>query len=151
MRVLVQRSNFGSVTVGDSVTGAIQTGFVLLVGIGQGDDETIVKKMAEKVAHLRIFNNDEGKFSKSLLDVQGGALVVSQFTLYGEMKRGRRPSFSKAAAPAMAEQLITSFIEALQNCGVQKVEAGIFGAHMLVELCNDGPVTIWLDSDELFG
>lgn len=151
MRVLVQRCNFGSVTVEEKVTGAIEQGFVLLVGMGQGDTLATVQKMADKIVHLRIFNNEAGKFSKSLLDVGGAVLVVSQFTLYADLKRGRRPSFSHAAAPSEAEQLIQSFIEALQSRGIEKVEAGIFGAHMLVELCNDGPVTLWLDSDELFG
>lgn len=150
MRVLIQRCSFGQVKVAGEVTGAIAQGFVLLVGIGQGDDEDIIQKMAQKIVHLRIFNNEAGKFSKSLLDVGGDILVVSQFTLHAELKRGRRPSFTRAAPPKEAEQLIASFIEALKTNGVTKVETGIFGANMMVELCNQGPVTIWLDSDELF-
>lgn len=150
MRILVQRCRSGSVTVDQAITGQIEQGFVLLVGIGQGDDSYVVKKMAEKVVHLRVFNNEDGKFSKSLLDIDGHALVVSQFTLFADAKKGRRPSFSQAAPPAQAEQLVSEFAHAVKALGIAKVETGIFGANMQVELCNDGPVTIWLDSNDLF-
>jgi len=150
MRVLVQRCESGSVTVAGEVTGSVQKGLVLLVGIGHQDHPAVVRKMADKVANLRIFNNEEGKFSKSVLDTGGEILVVSQFTLFADLKKGRRPSFSLAAPPEQAEELIRQFMQALSSCGIRKVASGVFGAHMKVALCNDGPVTIWLDSDEAF-
>ncbi len=131
------------------VVGAIGQGLVVLLGIGQGDDETVAQKMAEKAAHLRIFNDAAGKFNLSLLDVGGGALVVSQFTLYADARRGRRPSFIEAAAPEVANPLCERFATCLGDTGVQPVATGVFGAKMLVEIHNDGPVTIWLDSAEI--
>lgn len=149
MRVLLQRVTAGSVQVSDKIVGQIGPGLVLLVGAGHDDDTAIAHKLAEKVANLRIFNDDDGKFNRSLVDVDGEVLVVSQFTLYADAKRGRRPSFVEAAAPEHASNLIDSFAERLRQIGIRKVETGCFGAMMHVEIHNDGPVTIWLDSDEL--
>ncbi len=147
MRVLLQRVNRGSVTVDGQVTGAIEHGLVLLVGVGDGDTETHADRLADKVANLRIFNDDDGKFNRSLLDVGGGALVVSQFTLFADAKKGRRPSFIDAAPPEVAQPLCDYFADRLRAIGVNPVATGIFGAHMHVEIHNDGPVTIMLDTD----
>lgn len=148
MRVLLQRVTQASVTVEDHITGQIGLGLLILLGVGQDDSEAQVKTLADKIVNLRIFGDDEGKMNRSLLDVSGEALVVSQFTLYADTRRGRRPSFTNAAPPAMAETLVERFKETLASYSI-KVEAGIFGAHMQVELLNDGPVTIWLDSSNL--
>lgn len=147
MRVLLQRVSSASVTVDGVVTGAIERGLLLLVGVGQGDGAAEARRMAEKTASLRIFNDDAGKFNRSLLDVGGAALVVSQFTLYADARKGRRPSFVDAALPELASPLVDAFAEALRGLGV-RVERGVFGAHMDVALVNDGPVTIMLDSVE---
>ncbi len=149
MRVLVQRVSKGSVTVEGRVVGEIGNGLVLLVGMCARDTEAEVKKMAGKVANLRIFSDEPGRFTFSLLDVGGGALVVSQFTLYADVRKGRRPSFTEAAAPEYAAPLIDRFAEELKAAGVVTVEKGVFGARMEVDLCNRGPVTIWLDSETL--
>ncbi|MBO0777870.1 MAG: D-tyrosyl-tRNA(Tyr) deacylase [Ktedonobacteraceae bacterium] len=148
MRALLQRVSRASVVVEREVVGEIGEGLLILLGVGQGDGESQVKALADKIVNLRIFRDDEGKMNRSLLDVQGQALVVSQFTLYADMRRGRRPSFTDAAPPARAEPLVECFKDALAGYGVD-VAGGIFGAHMDVMLCNDGPVTIWLDSEEL--
>ena len=148
MRLLLQRVTRGSVQVSGKVTGAIDTGLVMLVGICGDDGEEIVDKMAKKVVNLRIFTNAEGKFDLSLLDIKGGALVVSQFTLYADTRKGRRPSFTAAARPHIAEPLVQRFAHRLQKEGVGRVAHGVFGAHMEVSLCNSGPVTIWIDSDQ---
>jgi D-aminoacyl-tRNA deacylase len=148
MRVLLQRVSHASVTVGGQVVGAIGHGFLVLLGIGQGDSEAQVQTLVEKIVHLRVFEDGEGKMNRSLLDSGGEALVVSQFTLYANMHRGRRPSFTDAAPPALAEPLVERFKAALAGYGL-KVEGGIFGAHMDVELINNGPVTLWLDSEQL--
>jgi len=140
MRAVVQRVSRASVTPG----GAIDHGLCILLGIAEGDDEAGVERLAEKVAKLRIFQNDEGKFDLSLLDVEAAALVVSQFTLIADTAKGNRPSFSGAARPEVAELLYEQFCFALRRAGVH-VETGVFGAHMQVELVNDGPVTIVLD------
>jgi D-tyrosyl-tRNA(Tyr) deacylase len=147
VRVLLQRVSSASVTVDGVVTGAIGRGLLLLVGVGQGDGPAETQRMAEKVAALRIFNDDAGKFNRSLLDVGGAALVVSQFTLYADARKGRRPSFVDAAPPELASPLVDAFAETLRGLGV-RVERGVFGAHMDVTLVNDGPVTIMLDSAE---
>jgi D-tyrosyl-tRNA(Tyr) deacylase len=123
--------------------GSIGAGVCVLLGIAEGDEEAGVARLAEKVARLRIFENDEGKFDRSLLDTGGGALVVSQFTLIADTAKGNRPSFAGAARPEAAEPLYERFCEALRELGVQ-VETGVFGARMQVELVNDGPVTIVL-------
>ncbi len=149
MRILLQRVSHASVTVDAGIVGRIDHGLLLLVGAGHDDDAAVVRKMAAKAAQLRIFNDDQGKFNLSLLDVGGGALVVSQFTLYADARQGRRPSFVDAARPDQARPLCDDFTQALRELGVDPVETGIFGASMKVELCNEGPVTIWLDSAEL--
>lgn len=149
MRVLLQRVTAGSVTVEGQIVGQIERGLVLLTGIGPGDSEAIVRRMADKVANLRIFSDAEGKFNLSLLDVAGGALVVSQFTLFADARKGRRPSFSEAGKPELAAPLCERFAEALRGLGVRHVATGRFGAHMDVAIHNDGPVTLWLDSVEL--
>lgn len=146
MRVLIQRVTSGSVTVEGEVVGQVGKGYVLLTGIGPDDDEAVVQQVAAKVAHLRLFNNEAGKFDRSLLDVGGGALVVSQFTLFGDTRKGRRPNFTAAGPPAMAEPLCEAFAQALRDLGVSSVETGRFGAHMVVAIHNDGPVTLWVES-----
>lgn len=149
MRILIQRVTHGKVVVEKQNVGEIGQGYVLLVGIGPGDDQATVQRMAEKVVKLRLFENDDGKFDRSLLDVVGGALVVSQFTLYGDARKGRRPSFVGAARPEVAAPLCDEFAECLRQLGVTRVAAGRFGAHMDVTIHNDGPVTLWLDSEEM--
>lgn len=146
MRVLIQRVTRGAVVAARETVGEVARGYVLLVGIGPGDDEAVVDKMAEKVVHLRLFDNEAGKFDRSLLDVGGGALVVSQFTLYGDARKGRRPSFVGAARPDLAERLCDLFAAKLSKLGVSSVATGRFGADMAVEIHNDGPVTLWMDS-----
>ena len=149
MRVLIQRVTSASVSVDGQTVGAIDHGLVLLVGVGHEDAGADADALAEKIVHLRIFNDAEGKFNRSLLDVGGSALVVSQFTLYADARRGRRPSFTGAAPPQHAESLCDQFVDRLQQLGVPHVAGGRFGAAMHVEIHNDGPVTIWLDSTEL--
>ena len=149
MRVLLQRVTSASVTVDGQIVGAIEHGLVLLVGVGHDDTGADVDALADKIVHLRIFNDAEGKFNRSLLDVEGSALVVSQFTLYADARKGRRPSFSGAAPPQHAEPLCDQFVDRLQQLGVPHVAGGRFGAAMHVEIHNDGPVTISLDSAEL--
>ncbi len=144
MRVLVQRVLQGSVRVDGRVVASIGRGLVIFLGIGQGDTEEQARFLAEKVAQLRIFEDAESKFNLSLLDVGGEALVISQFTLYGDVRKGRRPSFSDAARPEIAAPLVEKFTECLRAQGVP-TQSGIFAAHMLVEIHNDGPVTIWLE------
>ena len=149
MRVLLQRVTQGSVTIESETVGKIDAGLVLLVGIGQEDTTPILEKMADKIVGLRIFNDEQGKFNRSLLDVTGSVLVVSQFTLFADCRKGRRPSFTDAGKPDHASPLCDAFVDCLKARGVSRVETGQFGASMKVDLCNDGPVTIWLDSDEL--
>ncbi|MBV9688278.1 MAG: D-tyrosyl-tRNA(Tyr) deacylase [Ktedonobacteraceae bacterium] len=148
MRALLQRVSHASVTVDGKVVGQIGQGLLILLGVGQGDSEVQVKTLVDKIVHLRIFGDDEGKMNRSLLDIAGQALVVSQFTLYADVRKGRRPSFGEAAPPAIAEALVQHFINAIAAHNIH-VESGIFAAHMQVELCNDGPVTIWVDSEQL--
>lgn len=149
MRVLLQRVSAGSVTVDGSVTGEIADGFVVLVGVTHSDTETEAEKLARKTADLRVFSDSAGKMNLSLLDIGGGALVVSQFTLYADARKGRRPSYIKAAQPDIAKPLVDAFADCLSRAGVSKVAQGVFGAMMQVEIHNDGPVTIMLDSDHL--
>ncbi len=144
MRVLLQRVKSGKVSVEGRVIASIGQGLVIFVGIGQGDGEQQARFLAEKSAQLRVFEDVAGKFNLSLLDVKGEALVVSQFTLYGDARKGRRPSFSEAARPEIAAPLVDKFCEHLRLQGVP-AQSGIFAAHMLVEIENDGPVTIWLE------
>lgn len=146
MRAVVQRVSRAKVTVGDRVTGAIDGGLVVLLGAGQGDTATDLAYIVDKVANLRIFADDAGKMNRSVLDVGGGVLVVSQFTLYGDARQGRRPAFLAALEPAAARALYEQALVALRQAGVVQVQAGEFAADMAVELINDGPVTILLDS-----
>lgn len=147
MRILLQRVSHASVVVDEQPIASIDRGYLLLVGVGKDDTQETVNKLAKKVVNLRLFPNDAGKFDKSLIDVEGGALVVSQFTLFGDARKGNRPSFIDAAPPELASPLCDAFAQALRGLGVSRVETGRFGADMKVSLCNDGPVTLWLDSD----
>ncbi|MBC7249354.1 MAG: D-tyrosyl-tRNA(Tyr) deacylase [Anaerolineae bacterium] len=148
MRAVVQRVREASVTVDGRVVGAIGPGLAILVGVTHGDTEAEARYLARKIAHLRIFTDVEGKLNLSALDVGGSALVVSQFTLYADCRKGRRPSFSAAARPEVADPLIERFIEFLREEGLP-VESGQFQAEMLVRIFNDGPVTIILDTQEI--
>jgi len=145
MRALLQRVSQAEVRVGDECIGSIGTGLLILLGIGRGDDEEGVAWLAAKCAHLRIFDDDEGRMNRSLLDTGGSALVVSQFTLYAETRKGRRPSYEKAADPEEADGLVRSFSSELGRLGVE-VEQGRFGALMEVHLVNDGPVTLMVET-----
>lgn len=147
MRILLQLVSHASVVVDGQNLGSIERGYLLLVGVGKADDQATAEKLAKKVVNLRLFPNDEGKFDRSLLDVGGGVLVVSQFTLFGDARKGNRPSFIDAAPPEVASPLCEAFAKALGSQGVERVESGRFGADMQVTLCNDGPVTLWLDTD----
>jgi D-aminoacyl-tRNA deacylase len=144
MRALLQRVSRASVTVDGRVVGKIGPGFLILLGIGSGDSETHIRAMAEKIVHLRVFEDDEGKMNRSLLDTGGEVLVISQFTLYADTRKGRRPSFTDAAPPAIAEPLVERFQAAVAAYGL-KVAGGVFGAHMDVELINTTAPTwcIW--------
>jgi D-aminoacyl-tRNA deacylase len=148
MRAALQRVTKGRVTIEGRVTGEIGFGLVILLGVGAGDTEAEVDLMANKVANLRIFADGEGKFNLSAADVRAEMLVVSQFTLYADCRKGRRPSFTDAARPEIASPLCDSFVEKLRAMGF-KVETGEFQADMLVEIHNAGPVTIWLDTADL--
>jgi D-tyrosyl-tRNA(Tyr) deacylase len=145
MRALVQRVSKGSVSVDGKVVGAIEQGLVILLGIRTGDTEAEARYLAEKCANLRVFADADGKFNRSLLEVGGGALVISQFTLYGDTRKGRRPGFEEAARPEVAEPLYRGFVQELQKFPLRVAE-GVFGAMMLVEIHNDGPVTLMLES-----
>src|SRR5512138_591213 len=144
MRALLQRVSKASVIVDDKVISRIGKGLVILLGVGHGDGEEQAAYLAEKIANLRIFEDAQGKTNLSVLNVRGEAIVVSQFTLYAYTRKGRRPSFTDAALPEIAEPLVDRFIERLRGQGVP-TQTGQFGAHMLVEIPNDGPVTIWLE------
>jgi D-tyrosyl-tRNA(Tyr) deacylase len=144
MRVVIQRVSRSSVLVDGETVGSIKRGLVVLVGVTHDDGESEARFLAKKIANLRIFADDEGKFNRSALDVNADVLVVSQFTLYGDARKGRRPSFVKAAPPDIAEPLIEKFVSYLEEEGL-RVETGVFGAMMMVELHNDGPVTIILE------
>ena len=148
MRALLQRVSHASVTVDEQVVGQIGQGLLVLLGVGQDDSEVQVKTLADKIVHLRIFGDEEGKMNRSLLDIGGEVLVVSQFTLYADVRRGRRPGFTDAAPPSIAEPLVERFKAAIGAYGLT-VADGVFGAYMEVELLNTGPVTIWMDSEEL--
>ena len=148
MRAALQRVTKGRVTIEGRVTGEIGYGLVILLGVGAGDTEAEADLMANKVANLRIFTDGEGKFNLSAVDVRAEMLVVSQFTLYADCRKGRRPSFTDAARPEIASPLCDSFVEKLRAMGF-KVETGEFQADMLVEIHNAGPVTIWLDTADL--
>jgi len=149
MRAVVQRVSQARVLVDGRVTGEIGPGLVVLVAVGHGDGPATAVAMAEKIVNLRIFNDESGKMNRSLLDTRGAILAVSQFTLYGDARGQRRPSFVQAAPPDKGKSLYEEFVRALEAQGVQ-VATGTFQAHMSVELTNDGPVTILLDSDKTF-
>ena len=150
MRAVLQRATRASVSVDGDPVASIGPGLVVLLGVADGDGPEQAARLAAKTAELRIFADDDGRFSRSLLDVGGEALVVSQFTLLADVRKGRRPSFTSAAAPEEAEGLVDAFAAELRKLGVSVAE-GRFGAHMLVDLENDGPVTLVLDTDELEG
>ena len=144
MRALLQRVRSASVSVGGETIAQISAGLIILLGVGQGDGRAEAEYLAEKTANLRIFEDEAGKLNRSLLDVGGEALVVSQFTLYAETSKGRRPSFTAAALPEQAQPLVERFMERLADLGVP-TQGGQFGAHMLVSIDNDGPVTVLLE------
>jgi D-tyrosyl-tRNA(Tyr) deacylase len=149
MRAVIQRVTEASVTIDNQIVGQIGHGLLVLLGVGAGDQLAEARLLAEKIANMRIFADDDGRFNRSVLDIGGAALVVSQFTLYADTRRGRRPSFAEAAPPELAAPLVEAFIAALRDRGLV-VASGIFGAHMHVALLNDGPVTIVLDSATSF-
>jgi len=145
MRLVIQRVSSASVEVDGEPVAAIGAGFLVLVGVGRDDRDDDAERLAEKVVHLRVFADEAGKMNRSLLDVAGEALVVSQFTLYGDLRKGRRPSFADAAEPEIAASRVEALAAALEARGVA-VGRGVFGAHMRIELVNDGPVTLVLDA-----
>ena len=148
MRLVLQRGSSAAVRVDGETIGAIGPGLLVLVGVREGADEGTARRLAAKTAALRIFPDDEGRFNRSLLETNGEALIVSQFTLYADVRRGRRPSFTDAARPEVAEPLVEAYAAALEALGV-RVARGRFGAKMEVELVNDGPVTLVIDSSDL--
>lgn len=148
MRAVVQRVSEASVTVEEQVVGSIGDGVLILLGVTHADSHTEAAYLARKIAGLRIFEDADGKLNQALADVNGKALVVSQFTLYGNVRKGRRPSFTHAAPPELARTLYEQFCVLLQGEGIE-VAQGVFQAHMQVALINDGPVTLWLDTDDL--
>ncbi|NLW41232.1 MAG: D-tyrosyl-tRNA(Tyr) deacylase [Tissierellia bacterium] len=149
MRAVVQRVARASVTVEEEIVGEISKGLLVLLGVGEEDEDKDLEYMVDKILGLRIFEDEKGKMNLSLLDIGGELLVVSQFTLYGDVRRGKRPSFTSSAHPEMAEKMYEEFIIKCKEKGI-KTEKGIFGAHMEVELLNDGPVTILIDSKKTF-
>ncbi|BAD41415.1 putative D-tyrosyl-tRNA(Tyr) deacylase [Symbiobacterium thermophilum IAM 14863] len=149
LRAVVQRVSRARVTVGGEVVGQIGPGYVVLLGVSREDDEAAADYLAEKVAGLRVFEDEEGKMNRSIQEAGGAVLAVSQFTLYGDVRRGRRPGFDRAARPEQAEPLYRRFVERLRALGLH-VETGRFQTHMEVELVNDGPVTILIDSEKTF-
>ncbi|MGO9589078.1 MAG: D-aminoacyl-tRNA deacylase [Candidatus Acidiferrales bacterium] len=149
MRIVLQRVTRASVTVDDRVAGEIGPGLVVFIAVGREDSSAAAVSMAEKIVNLRVFNDDQGKMNRSLLDTGGAILAVSQFTLYADARGGRRPSFVLAAPPELGKTVYEEFVAALRALGV-RVETGVFQAHMSVDLVNDGPVTILLDSSKLF-
>ena len=148
MKIVLQRVKEASVTIAGEINGAIGKGYMILVGFNEEDNHEIIDRLVEKVIHLRVFEDENQKMNRSLLDVEGSILSISQFTLYADCRKGRRPSFINAAKPDISSPLYDYFNECLRNQGIH-VETGIFGADMKCALINDGPVTIVLDSDEL--
>ena len=150
MRAVVQRVTSASVSVDGAVVGAIERGLCVLCGAGAGDTSAEVAYLVDKIANLRIFTDEQGKMNRSVLDIGGGVLAVSQFTLYGDARKGRRPSFVHALEPVAAEGLYNELVEGLRQAGITRVATGVFRAMMQVSLVNDGPVTILLDSARAF-
>jgi D-tyrosyl-tRNA(Tyr) deacylase len=150
VRAVIQRVSRAKVTVGEELTGEIARGLLVLLGAGAGDGPTEVDYMIDKIVNLRIFPDEAGKMNRSVLEISGGVLAVSQFTLHGDARKGRRPAFTSALEPVAAEALYDRFVAGLGTAGVAQVATGRFGAMMEVELVNDGPVTILLDSTRLF-
>lgn len=148
MKFVIQRVAHAKVTVNETITGAIDKGFLVLIGVSETDTKEIADKMIKKLVGMRIFEDENGKTNLSLTDVGGGLLLVSQFTLYADCKKGNRPSFTKAGNPVMAQEMYEYMISQCKQ-QIENVQAGIFGADMKVELLNDGPFTILLDSEEL--
>lgn len=148
MKVVIQRVRHASCTIDSQITGSIDQGFCVLVGFTQSDTEAVVDKVVKKIVSLRVFSDEEGKMNRSLLNMGGKILSISQFTLYADCKKGNRPGFTRAARPEQAIPLYEYFNQAIASAGIP-VETGVFGADMQIELCNDGPVTIVLDSEEL--
>ena len=149
MRAVIQRVRQGQVSVDGQILGQIGQGLVIFLGAGHGDGQAEADRLATKIANLRIFSDAEGKTNLSILDVDGEALVISQFTLYADCRKGRRPSFIRAAPPELAAPLVDDFADRLRRAGLRRVETGEFGAMMLVEIHNDGPFTLFLDSEDL--
>jgi len=149
MRAVIQRVSRAQVSVDGKVAGVIGQGLLVLIGVGKGDESADAAYLAEKTAALRIFEDDAGKMNRSVAEIGGGVLVVSQFTLFGDCRKGRRPSFDQAALPAEADRLYQEYTQLLRAKGLT-VETGVFQAMMQVELCNDGPVTMLLDSKKTF-
>jgi D-tyrosyl-tRNA(Tyr) deacylase len=148
VRAVLQRVTRASVRVNERVIASTGPGLVVLLGVGHGDDEATTDALARRITELRVFRDEAGRTNRSILDIGGAALVVSQFTLYADTSRGRRPGFTNAADPAVAERLYVRLAEGLRAAGVSHVGTGSFGAEMAVELVNDGPFTIWLDTDD---
>ena len=149
MRAVVQRVKKSTVTVSEKITGSIGQGLMVLLGVGKEDDDRDIEYLSDKILNLRIFEDENGKMNKSLLDIGGQLLVVSQFTLFGDCRKGRRPGFDKAAKPEIAKELYQRFVNKCKEAGVV-TETGIFQADMLVDISNDGPVTLLLDSKKEF-
>jgi len=147
MKAVIQRVDRANVSINNTIYSQIEKGYLILLGITHNDSEKEIKILANKIVNLRIFSNSEGKFDLSIKDVGGEILIVSQFTLYADTKKGRRPDFTKAARPELAKKLYELFIEEIKNNGIN-VKTGVFGAEMKVNLVNNGPVTIILDSEE---
>ena len=146
MRALLQRVSRAEVRVGGEVVASVGLGLLVLLGVGHDDDEATADDLARRIVELRIFRDEAGKTNRSILDVAGGAIVVSQFTLYADTSRGRRPGFTKAGPPDLAERLYERVAARLEELGVERVGKGEFGTEMAVELVNDGPFTLWLDT-----
>src|SRR5699024_7735900 len=149
MRAVVQRVKGASCTVDGKIVGKIEKGLLLFLGMGDGDEEKDLDYLVDKIVGLRIFSDREGKMNLSLRDIEGEILIISQFTLYGDVRKGKRPSFSRSSSPKLGEEYYNKFIEKVRSKGI-KAETGVFGAHMDIELINDVPVTILLDSEKIF-
>lgn len=149
MKTVIQRVKHSTVTIDGKVAGSVEQGFMILLGVEQGDTKADADKLIKKIPVLRVFEDENGKMNLSCLDIDGEILVISQFTLCADCSHGRRPSFTKSAPPAEAERLYMYFVDELKKAGIKKVDTGRFGADMKVDLLNDGPVTIILDSKDL--